>query len=66
LFGFNNSSEEKTVLLKITPTFHLGMGAHLSPLIAENSKVKILKKEQNIWEIELTIPARSAVAYQIG
>lgn len=66
LFGFNNSSEEKKVILKIKPTHHLSIGAELTPIISDKNRSNVLKKNTDLWEIELIIPAKTAVAYQIG
>ena len=66
LFGFNNSFEEKKVILKIKPTHHLSIGAELTPIIADKNRSNVLNKNTDLWEIELIIPAKTAVAYQIG
>ncbi len=67
LIGFNFSPEEKTVKLKIKPTIHFSISADLNQIIAEDGKTKVLTKATlKDWEIELTIPAKSAVAYRIG
>lgn len=68
LIGFNTSDKERTVKFKLKPTFHMGIGADLTPIIAKENQTKILKKDNLLreWEVEVTIPAKSAVAYRIG
>lgn len=68
IFGFNIASEAKTVKFTIDPsTFSSFADADLIPLIAESGRTKLLsRKDSSNWEFEMTIPAKSAVAYRLG